>query len=244
MRHFAEIAYKGTQFHGWQRQRNSRSVQEAIEEGLSMVLRQETPIMGCGRTDTGVHASQYFFHFDSDKIFPKNFIDRMNKVLGDNIAVKRIFPVKEDAHARFDAIKRTYEYYIGTTKNPFENDLVWYYPYPAQLDLQKMNKIAGLLRQYEDFLPFCKTKSDAKTMKCELSRAEWIYDKGKQQYVFHISADRFLRGMVRLIVGACVRYSRGKISFEDIQSAMEKQMPLKKSFSAPASGLFLTKVEY
>lgn len=242
MRYFLELAYNGTRFCGWQRQPNAPSVQQTIEDVFSMMLRQQIEITGCGRTDTGVHASQYFAHFDFDLDFPKNFLDRANRLVGNDIALKQIIAVDDDAHARFDATSRSYQYVISFEKSPFFTETAWFFTQKDRLDFEKMQKAADLLRGYAAFAPFCKTHSDAQTMNCKIARSEWIFtDDGAS---FHISANRFLRGMVRLIVGMCINVGLGQLSLEDVKEALEKQEPLKKSYSVPPTGLFLMDIKY
>jgi tRNA pseudouridine38-40 synthase len=249
MRYFLELAYNGTRFCGWQRQPNAPSVQERIETTFSLILRQPTEILGCGRTDTGVHASYYVAHFDFDKDFPDNFLDRANKMLGNDIVLKNIKPVAPEAHARFDASLRSYEYHITAIKNPFATETEWYFMMYNKLDIPKMQEAADLLshrdsygKGYKNFAPFCKTHSDTKTMQCDITHAEWIFTETKA--VFHISANRFLRGMVRLIVGACINIGLGQMTLTDLKQALDEQTPLKKSSSVPPTGLFLTEVKY
>jgi tRNA pseudouridine38-40 synthase len=242
MRYFLELAYNGTRFCGWQRQPNAPSVQERIEDVFSTILRQPIEILGCGRTDTGVHASYYVAHFDYEKPFPNHFLDRVNKMLGQDIALKRLKSVAPEAHARFDASLRSYEYHITAVKNPFTTETEWHFAMYNKLDFHKMQEAADILRGYQNFAPFCKTHSDAKTMQCDISRAEWIFTDNKA--IFHISANRFLRGMVRLMVGACINIGLGQMCLDDLKQALEEQTPLKKSTSVPPTGLFLTEVKY
>ena len=243
MRYFAELAYKGTAYFGWQRQPEQISVQEQIENALSTILNLQIPIVGCGRTDTGVHASQYFIHFDFEGDFPQEFVRRLNKFLPPDIVIYRIFPVAADAHARYDATRRAYEYHLSYQKDPFSIDTNYFFPFAHQLDLFKLQEGANLLLQYEDFFPFCKSRTDVKTMKCELFRSEWEIQEGKK-LIFHIAANRFLRGMVRLIVGMCLKVGLGKVKLEEVQQAMEQQTRLERSWSVPPEGLFLTEVVY
>ncbi|MEM6723417.1 MAG: tRNA pseudouridine(38-40) synthase TruA [Bacteroidota bacterium] len=243
-RYFVECAYQGTAYAGWQRQPNATSVQEVLEDAFSTILNQSLSIVGCGRTDTGVHASQFFFHIDLKGDFPTHFTDRVNKFLPKDIAVYRVFPVDEEAHARFDATRREYTYLLDVRKNPFQTKLasqLWVGP---GYDLEKLNRVANLLLDYQEFAPFCKTHSDANTMKCDLMRSEWAFDPAQQRFIYHIAANRFLRGMVRLIVGACLNYSEGRIELSDLQKAMETQSPMPKSRSAPGEGLYLSKIIY
>jgi tRNA pseudouridine38-40 synthase len=242
MRYFLELAYNGTRFCGWQSQPNALSVQERIKDSFSMILRKPIELMGCGRTDTGVHASYYVAHFDFEGVFPESFLQRANKMVGHDIVLKKMSAVSDEAHVRFDAYSRSYEYHISFVKNPFTTETEWFFPLYATLNTDEMQKAAKILRGYEDFTPFCKTNSDAKTMKCQLSRVEWIIQEDKA--VFYISANRFLRGMVRLIVGACMNVGLGQMSLEELTAAMNQQLPLKKSYSVPPTGLFLTEVKY
>ncbi len=242
MKFFAELSYLGTQYCGWQKQAKEASVQETLEEGFSTILGTTIDIMGCGRTDTGVHARQYFIHFIFNGNFPNGFLKRLNKYLPPDISVSRIFEVSPDAHARFDAFYRAYEYHVELQKNPFSQKTAFYYSYPQALELNVLNTAASLLLEYEEFFPFCKTNSDVKTMHCELKRAEWVKEGNK--LIFHIASNRFLRGMVRLIVGMCLNVALGKISLEEVRAAMDKQERLSKSYSVPPQGLFLTEIRY
>ena len=244
MRYFAELAYNGTRFHGWQRQPESISVQEVIEDALSTLLRQKITVTGCGRTDTGVHARQYFLHFDSANPLPENLVWKLNSYLNDDIAFYDLFEVAPEAHARFDANSRSYEYHLELHKNPFSQETAFYYPQSRHLDFGKMQEAADLLLNYEEFFPFCKSHTDVKTMRCELSRAEWIKDMEGKKMVFHISANRFLRGMVRLIVGMCLSVGVNKYPLSAVKEALDKQERLQKSWSVPPQGLFLTDIRY
>lgn len=243
MRYFVELAYNGKAYFGWQRQPNAISVQQTIEEALSTILRSEIVITGCGRTDTGVHAKQYFIHFDFDGTFPKGFLSRINKFLPQDIVFYNLFPVKPEAHTRFDAYERSYEYHLTFQKTPFYADTSYHFPFAAQLNFEKIQKANQLLLQYEEFFPFCKTNTDVKTMKCALSRAAWEHPN-EQSAIFHITANRFLRGMVRLIVGMNLNIGLEKTSLEELKKAMDHQTRLKKSLSVPPQGLFLTGIKY
>lgn len=244
MRYFSELAYNGTNYFGWQKQPNQVSVQETIDHAFSTILRMPIEITGCGRTDTGVHASQYFIHFDFQGELPKGFLNRINKFLPKDISIKSIFEVQPEAHARFDAFHRSYEYHLDFHKNPFQINTTYYFPFSNQLDFEKMNQAAAVLLEFDEFFPFCKTNTDAKTMKCEMKRSEWILDEKSPKMVFHISANRFLRGMVRLIVGMCLNIGLDKISIAEVRKALETQTRLKKSLSVPPQGLFLTEIKY
>ncbi len=244
MRYFIELAYNGTRFSGWQRQPNDRSVQETIEVALTTLLRQPISIMGCGRTDAGVHASQFFLHFDFEEILAPNLIGRLNKFLGKDIAIRRIFPVAAEAHARFDATARSYAYHLCFEKDPFRQESCYAYLYAKKPDFQLVQAAAQLLLSYDAFFPFCKTNSDAKTMNCQLTKATWEIHPETETWIFHISANRFLRGMVRLIVGMCLQVGTGKIALAEVKAALDEQRRLSKSLSVPPEGLFLTKVVY
>lgn len=244
MRYFAELAYNGTQYCGWQRQPSSMSVQEKLETTMSAILGQEIQVTGCGRTDAGVHASQFFMHFDLHRTFEEAFLGRLNRMLPADIALYRVFEVHEEAHARFDAELRSYEYHISLRKDPFHLDTAWHFPFFSRLDMEKVQQAAAILLEFDHFYPFCKSESDAKTMRCALQRAEWVLDQDAYRFVFHISADRFLRGMVRLIVGMCLNVGLGKLHLEEIRHALQHQHRLTKSLSVPPDGLFLTSVHY
>lgn len=245
MRYFIKLAYNGTRFHGWQSQPNAVTVQGTVESKMTLLLRTSISIVGCGRTDTGVHAKEYYAHFDFEGVFPKNFLHRLNLVLPNDIVIYDIYEVKAKAHARFDAYHRSYEYHISFDKNPFEIETTWVYPYRTDLlDINKMQAAAAVLLEFEDFNTFCKRNTDVKTTRCEMKRSEWVFNKKNQRLVFHISANRFLRGMVRLIVGMCVNVGVGKLSIEELRAALTKKIPLATPYSVPAQGLFLTDIRY
>jgi tRNA pseudouridine38-40 synthase len=244
MRYFAELAYKGTRFFGWQVQPEQISVQETLEQAFSTILREKIEVVGCGRTDTGVHASQYFLHFDFSGAFPEHFLSRINKFLPPDIALFRIFPVADEAHARFDAYHRAYEYRMHFRKDPFQQESSYFFPYPNRPDPDKMQQAAQLLLQFEDFYPFCKTHHDAQTYRCTLQRSEWILHPDGQSMSYHIAANRFLRGMVRLIVGMCINVGLEKLSLNTVRQALEEQTRLERSTSAPPEGLYLRDIRY
>lgn len=243
MRYFAALAYNGTRYAGWQIQPNAVSVQSTLQQALSTILETEIELVGCGRTDTGVHASQYYAHFDFDGAFPKAFLHRINKLLPDDIVIYNIFEVEPNTHARFDAYKRSYEYHVTFIKNPFSIHTTYHYPYTQRPDFDKMQAAAQLLLAYREFQPFCKSNHDAKTLQCDLTRSEW-QQVDEHTLTFHISANRFLRGMVRLIVGMCLNVGLDKVSLDEVKDALDQQILLKKSWSVPPEGLFLTEVRY
>lgn len=245
MRYFAELAYNGKHYHGWQTQPGQASIQGTINQALSTILNTPTEVVGCGRTDAGVHARQYFLHFDyAGSELPKAFRRRLNKLLPGDIAVYRLFEVQSDAHARFDATHRAYEYHIDFYKNPFGIGTRYHFPYPQPLNVEAMQEAADLLLRYDKFYPFCKSNTDVKTMRCALRRAGWTGSPKEGQMVFHIASDRFLRGMVRLIVGMCLNVGLQKLKLDTVKRAMDRQERLERSWSAPPDGLYLTDIRY
>ncbi len=245
MRHFLTLSYRGTLYHGWQRQPHSTSVQETLETALSTLLRTPTELTGCGRTDAGVHASTYVAHFDTPgETLPQNFLRRFNRMLPADVAVRTVEPVVADAHARFDATERAYRYDIIRDKDPFRADLAWHYHGFDKLHLEHLNAAAAVLLEFDHFAPFCKSKSDAQTMRCDLRRAEWTVGDDGATLRFHVAADRFLRGMVRLIVGACVQVGLGEMSVGELRAVLKQQQRLGKPVSVPARGLFLVRVDF
>lgn len=242
MRYFAELAYKGTNYKGWQRQNNGLTVQGAVEDALSLLLRADTGVTGAGRTDTGVHASYYVAHFDAPAPFEDaaDFIYHLNSVLPHDIAVYSLTPVAEGAHARFDALEREYKYYITRRKDPFGRDTAWFYSPP--LDLDEMNRAAEFLLAAHDFTTFSKLHSNNKTNICKVSRAVWM--QCGDGFVFTIRADRFLRNMVRSIVGTLIDVGRGKMTADGFAAALASRDRSRASGSAPAQGLFLNDISY
>lgn len=240
-RYFLEISYKGTHYHGWQIQANAFTVQEALESGLSTYFREPISVMGSGRTDTGVHALMQICHFDTTQVIAKeNFIRAINGILPDDISVNSIREVTPDAHARFSALKRSYIYRIILKKCPFNEDLVWrHYLNP---DIEKMNIAAEALLRHSDFECFSKVHTSVKHFRCEIKTAYWEQKDG--ELVFHITANRFLRGMVRAIVGTLIEIGLGKRSLEEMDEIIVSKNRSKAGRSAPAQGLFLSKIEY
>lgn len=243
-RYFIELAYNGARYCGWQKQPGEITVQESLEDVLSTILGGIIEVTGCGRTDTGVHASRYFAHFNFAGEFPPDFLRRVNRLLDREIAIYRIFPVHWDAHARFDAYHRSYAYFLNFRKDPFALDTAYFYPFKERPDPQRMQEAAQMLLEFGSFAPFCKSGHDARTTLCTLYRSEWEMDAANDRMIYHISANRFLRGMVRLIVGMCIQVGLGQLSLEEVREAMDRQERLRKSLSAPPQGLFLTEVKY
>lgn len=244
MRYFLTLSYLGTHYNGWQIQPNAPSVQATLESALSTILRQPVGVTGCGRTDTGVHARYYVAHFDAEGELPQTFLHSLNSLLPQDIAIQGFQPVRSDAHARYDAYERSYEYHIILRKDPFATKTAWFFPQSEKLDVEKMQEVADLLPLYSEFFPFCKTDSGTEGYDCMMKSAFWEHKPDEYRLIFYITANRFLRGMVRLIVGACMNTGLGKIGIEDVKSALDDQKPLKKSLSVPPHGLFLTDVKY
>ncbi len=244
MRYFIKLSYRGTNYSGYQIQPNAMSVQETIEDGLSKVLRTTIKITGCGRTDSGVHAKDYVAHFDTDAEFSEDFLKRINKCLPDDIVISSIGKVSDEAHARFDATHRAYEYHIVFSKTPFDIDTVYHFPFIKDVDFKKLQEAAQLLLNYEDFFTFCKSNTQVKTTLCTMIRSEWEIREEEGKMIFHIAANRFLRGMVRLVVGMCLNVAIGKVNLEDVKKAMDSKTRLIKSLSVPPNGLFLVDIRY
>ena len=241
-RYLLRLAYRGTAYAGWQRQPNALSVEEVVDTALSTVLGTPIKVVGCGRTDAGVHASDYALHFDYAGVLPPRLLGRLNRYLADDIALRDLYLVPSDLHARFAARSRSYRYDLSLVKDPFRIGTVSWLPNLAGLDRAEMNAAAALLLEYGEFAPFCKTNNDAYTMRCALTESRWEF--GPLEWHYHITADRFLRGMVRLIVGMCLRVGEGRLSLEEVRRALDRQERLPRPYSAPAAGLFLTAVDF
>lgn len=270
-RYFIELSYDGTNYHGWQIQKNALSVQEVLNEKLSVILRQPIATTGCGRTDTGVHAREFFAHFDAvggsivdgpwsmegkTKLIANSaeaamdhgpwtmdyytFLRSINSILPKDIAVKRLFPVAADANTRFDATLRTYEYHIHYNKDPFKNGYSW--ELRDQPDLDLMNRAAEIIKEYTDFSCFSKSNTQVKTNNCKISTAVW--EVNGDGIVFTISADRFLRNMVRAIVGTLIMVGKNEIEPEAVRHIIESKNRSNAGTSVPACGLYLTEVRY
>ena len=245
MRYFLRFAYDGTSFHGSQRQPNGVTIQETLEQALAMIFRHEIPLTFAGRTDAGVHAREMYAHMDISneemRREGERLVFRLNGILPDSIAIFAIYPVKENAHARFDAIRRTYEYHIIDHKNPFLCTQAT--RIRSGLDFTAMNKAAELLIGKQDFASFCRTNTDVKTTICDLTYAKW-QQLGEGHAVFTIIADRFLRNMVRAVVGTLFEVGRGKLSLTQFAEIIRQQNRCAAGDSAPAQGLYLTHIEY
>lgn len=235
------MSYNGGAYHGWQIQPNGISVQEVLMKALATILRTEIDITGAGRTDTGVHARLMVAHFDSDTTLdPQVMTNRLNSLLPRDIAVYALKKVKADAHARFDAVARRYEYHIVTAKNVFKTGLAA--RFHEKLDFEKMNEAAAVLPEYKDFTSFSKLHTDVKTNNCVITQASWMQQG--DEWVFVIEADRFLRNMVRAIVGTLIEVGRGKLNVEDFRHIIEAQNRCKAGASVPGEGLYLVDIRY
>ena len=249
-RYFIELAYDGTSYHGWQIQQNAVSVQEVLNKALAIILRQPVETIGCGRTDTGVHAREFFAHFDVPQppegvisileSTPFRGLGRFNALLPPDIAIKNIIPVHADAHARFDATLRSYQYHIHFNKDPFLRGYSW--QVRDVPDVELMNQAAAMIMEYIDFSCFSKSNTQVKTNNCKITRAEW--EKTEQSMVFHISADRFLRNMVRAIVGTLMMVGKHEMPPEAVRQIIESKNRSNAGMSVPACGLYLTEVKY
>ena len=241
LRYFIELAYNGTNYHGWQIQPDAITIQEVLENALSILLREKIQVMGAGRTDTGVHAKQLFAHFDIEVIESiSDLIFKLNSFLPKDISIQNIFPVKEDAHARFDALEREYKYLISLQKNPFSDDFTHCIYHQPNIEL--MNVAANLLLIYKDFQCFSRSNTDVKTYNCDVKEAYWKVENS--ELIFTIKADRFLRNMVRAIVGTLLDIGFEKTSMLQFHEILKSKDRSKAGSSAPAKGLYLTKVVY
>jgi len=240
-RYFIHLAYNGANYNGWQTQPGLPTVQETLEKALSTLLRQPIAVVGCGRTDTGVHASDFYAHFDlKDFKDPKELTFKLNSFLPPDIAIFAIFPVADNAHARFDATARTYQYHVSDRRLPFRQGQycrIYFKP-----DIERMNEAAQVLMEYEDFTSFAKLHTQVKTNICHLTEARW--DRVGEEWIFTIRSNRFLRNMVRSVTGTLLDVGRGKLSIEGLREIIEKKDRCAAGVSMPACGLFLTKVDY
>lgn len=244
-RYFIELSYDGAAYCGWQRQPDSPTVQQTLEKGLSTLLRREVEVVGAGRTDTGVNASFYVAHFDCEDGVKDcaQLVYKLNLILPQDIAIKAVREVRSEAHARFDAVEREYTYYLSQRKNPFRRYSAWQYYVP--LDMERMNKAAEELLKYDDFTSFAKLNSNNKTNICKVTRAEWRRDEqDEDMMIFTIRSDRFLRNMIRAIVGTLVDVGRGRYTVEEFRDILHSRDLSRSSAGAPAVGLFLSDVKY
>lgn len=241
-RYFIELAYKGTHFSGWQIQPNAPSVQESLEKALSVITRTSISVTGAGRTDTGVHASYFVAHFDAEnqELDHPDFIHKLNSFLSNDLVIFSLNKVNCDAHARFDAISRTYQYHLNLRKDPFALETSWHFY--KQPDILLMNEACRVLFEYIDFTSFSKLHTDVKTNNCRIYHAEWT--QSGHNLVFTVKADRFLRNMVRAMVGTILEVGLGKIDLAGFRKIIEQKDRSAAGLSVPAHGLFLTDIEY
>lgn len=239
-RYFLEVAYKGTAYSGFQSQKNANSIQSEIEKAFHILQRSVIMLTGSSRTDTGVHALQNFFHFDFDAAINPHFVYKMNAILPPDIVIKGIREVSTEAHSRFDAISREYKYYIYRSKDPFLNDRAFFFPY--QLDMDKMQEAAGILKGYTDFTSFSKRNTQVKTFICNILESRWLHEDNC--LVYNVKANRFLRGMVRALTATMLKVGRGNLTLTEFRSIIEAKDCTRASFAVPPHGLFLLNVQY
>ncbi len=239
-RYFLEVAYKGTNYSGFQIQENAHSVQAEVEKALAIFFREQISMTGSSRTDAGVHALQNFFHFDFEHVIDPKRLYNINAILPPDIVLKNIRPVGEGAHCRFDALSREYRYYIYRKKDPFIDDRAYFFPY--KLDVSKMEAAAAIIQQHTDFTSFSKRNTQVKTFICTIKESRWFYEK--DTLVYQVVANRFLRGMVRGLVGTMLQVGRGKLSLEEFEQVLVRRDNKHADFSVPGRGLFLLRVSF
>lgn len=241
MRFFIDISYKGTAYHGWQEQHNARTVQAVINEKLSQLLRMDSKCVGSGRTDTGVHAHQQVIHFDVDReLDPEQFIYKLNAVLPEDISANKMRPVKNEAHVRFDAVKRSYQYFLHRKKTPFKKNQSYFFPHA--LNLEDINEGCNIFKQWTDFESFSKVKTEVNHFDCKIFEIEWQLEA--EGYIFYVSANRFLRGMVRAMLGTLLDIGTGKVSPQQLVAILKQKDRRAASRSVPPDGLYLSSVTY
>jgi tRNA pseudouridine38-40 synthase len=250
-RYFIEVCYKGTRYSGFQVQQNANTIQSEIEKALSLLFRQSFHLTGASRTDAGVHALQNYFHFDKpdDGVHSNDFTDKknlqrilysLNSILSDDIVIKRILKVEDTAHCRFDAISRRYKYYIYSERNPFYKDTAYFYPYP--MDFEKLQQAASVISNTENFISFSKRNTQVNNFICSIHKSEWL--KKNDCIIYEIVANRFLRGMVRGLVGTMLKVGTGKISLDEFIQVVKNNDDTKADFSVPPRGLYLVEIKY
>jgi tRNA pseudouridine38-40 synthase len=245
-RFFLEVSYMGTQYSGFQVQLNANTVQAEVEKAMEILLKKRTELTGSSRTDAGVHALQNFFHFDCDAELSavitdkRRFLYNMNALLPSDIAVKEIIPVSNEAHCRFDALSRKYDYYIARSKDPFLYGRSYFFPY--KLDIEKLQEAAVIIKEYTDFTSFSKRNTQVKTFQCRIDESSWIVND--KYYLYTVTANRFLRGMVRGLTATMLKVGRGRITIAEYRDIIESRDCTKASFAVPAEGLFLVSVNF
>jgi tRNA pseudouridine38-40 synthase len=247
-RYFLEVAYKGTNYSGFQSQHNANTIQAEIEKAFEILQKEKIIMTGSSRTDAGVHALQNFFHFDTSSPLhlwrgvggEAEFTYKMNAILPEDIVVKKLIPVADDAHCRFDAISREYKYFIYRSKDPFVKDRAFYFPYKLDIDL--LHKAAAIIKEYQDFTSFSKRNTQVKTFICEIQESKWYLEK--DCLVYHVKANRFLRGMVRALTATMLKIGRGNMSLAQFREIIAAKDCSKTSFAVPPQGLFLISVGF
>ncbi|HEV8270462.1 MAG TPA: tRNA pseudouridine(38-40) synthase TruA [Chitinophagaceae bacterium] len=240
MRYFLEVAYKGTNYSGFQLQENANTIQAEIQKAFKIILKKELELTGSSRTDAGVHAYQNYFHFDVESELSSQLLYNLNAILPTDISVKNLLNVKDDAHCRFDAISREYKYHIYQKKNPFLTDKAFYFPYT--LDIEAMQKAAITVKEYSDFTSFSKRNTQVKSFVCDIKESKWVIQD--ECFIYNVKANRFLRGMVRALTSTMLNLGRGKIDLAAFRRIIETKDCTLANFSAPAHGLFLTEVSF
>lgn len=239
-RYFLEVAYKGTHYSGFQLQENANTIQSEVEKAFKVLQKQEVELTGSSRTDAGVHALQNFFHFDFQEDLHPQFVYKLNAILPPDIVIRSLVPVAPEAHSRFDAVSRTYHYHIYRGKDPFLQDRAYYFPY--RLDPAALDEAAAVLKEYTDFTSFSKRNTQVKTFNCNILESSWSFRDN--QLVYQVTANRFLRGMVRALVATMLKTGTGKLSVGQFREIIEARDCTKASFAAPPHGLFLVKVAF
>jgi len=238
MRYFLEVAYKGTNYSGFQSQKNANTIQAEIQKAFKIILKKELELTGSSRTDAGVHAYQNYFHFDLESEISSQLVYNLNAILPTDIAIKQLLKVKNNAHCRFDAVSREYKYHIYQKKDPFLTDKAFYFPYT--LDIEAMQKAAVILKEYSDFTSFSKRNTQVRSFVCDIKESRWVIQGGC--LIYNVKANRFLRGMVRALTATMLNLGRRKIDLAAFRRIIETKDCTLANFSAPAHGLFLTEV--
>ncbi|HEY6977566.1 MAG TPA: tRNA pseudouridine(38-40) synthase TruA [Chitinophagaceae bacterium] len=239
-RYFLEVAYKGTNYSGFQVQHNANSIQSEVEKALAILFRQQINLTGSSRTDAGVHALQNFFHFNTEIDITEKNLYNLNSILPADIVAKAFHKVDNSSHCRFDAVSREYNYFVYNRKNPFLRETAYYFPY--KLNFENLQEAAKLLTQYTDFTSFSKRKTQVKSFMCNIYNSEWLCEK--DHTIYKVTANRFLRGMVRGFVGTMLKVATGSVTLEQLKHIIENRDCTRADFSVPSKGLFLVKVNY
>ena len=238
MRYFLEVAYKGTKYSGFQSQKNANTIQAEIQKAFKTILKKQLELTGSSRTDAGVHAYQNYFHFDIESELSSRLLYNLNAVLPNDIVIKEIRKVKDDGHCRFDAISREYRYHIYQRKNPFLIDRAFYFPYT--LDFELMQRAAFIVKEHSDFTSFSKRNTQVKTFVCDIKESKWVIQDGR--LIYHVKANRFLRGMVRALTATMLKVGRGKLDLAAFKNIIETKDCTLANFAVPAHGLYLSEV--